>query len=174
MNSTENSCKICPAKFYDDGISCRACPPQCNTCVLVDNEPFCDDSCDLNIAQLTNGSNCSISPLNFTTELNNLDFNESAASGWTSSEIDGTPVTKCGLYNLVGGNLVGRAGSVLRKTFTNLLAHNTVYVRYVLFLIDQQPSAQYAYTTSVDDQSFNQSVTLTLGNSGYNFTNECG
>lgn len=89
---------------------------------------------------------------------------------WESSEVAINPTTYCGQYQLLGGVSIGRANSVLTYTIQNLPLHTKLYLRYNLFLIDQNQGDTYQYTILLDSQSTTRQFTIP----SVNTTNECG
>ena len=59
-------------------------------------------------------------------------------------------MTSCGLYELLGGVPSGIGGSTLSRNFTGLLAHQTVWVKFTLILIDQDPGTSYNLIVNID------------------------
>jgi hypothetical protein len=90
-----------------------------------------------------------------------------------SSETAGSTVTVCGYYSLVGGITIGVAGSTLKRDFTNLPAHTTIYIYFTMFLIDQALGDLNGYIISVDGErkASNFAIAPPVGAT---LTNECG
>jgi hypothetical protein len=62
------------------------------------------------------------------------------------------PLSQCGKYSLIGGISIGRQGSTLSKTFTNLQVHTVAYLTMSLILIDQQQDSESLYQIFIDGQ----------------------
>lgn len=75
-------------------------------------------------------------------------FNSS--ENWKSSELTSQPLSVCGQYSLIGGISIGRQGSSISKTFSNLTVHEEINIHMVLWMIDQQPDDTNLYQILVD------------------------
>ena len=73
-----------------------------------------------------------------------------SAFDWRSTELVGQPLTLCGRYSLIGGISIGRGGSRLTRTFTNLEVHNMVDIYMTFWMIDQQLDDKNVYQIFVD------------------------
>ena len=147
FNQGTSLCETCPDRFTAQGDFCVACPYNCLTCAYnltlgLVQCLTCDPSVSDGPAPL-----CSyIGTLQMS--LDSLSF--SNTEDWTSSAVASGLVTTCGPYSLVGGVPSGVGGSTLTKSFSGLAAHQTVWVKFSLFLIDQTPNTAYKVSTKVD------------------------
>ena len=84
-------------------------------------------------------------------------------------------MTLCGRYSLIGGISVGRQGSVLSRTFTNLEVHSLVDIYMTFWMIDQQLDDKNVYQIFVDGQLVKEEeVSIAPAQATWTLSNECG